>query len=231
MTSPNPFQRAAHRLFDTKLEFKLFQQQAPDAIRDSVAKQPRFASLESLFSFYVDVPSDDTVQAWFGSRSMFRKDPDGKLAVESGLTLHYSFGGAGDAVVSLYPCHSKIGHPFEKQIHLRIGRFTAHELLSRVPADVADLIAYGHVSSLDGDPTFQEKFRIWLLRKTRPMQMQEGFTKPAMTAFFYKALEYSSKSLLSVAFMSVLKPIGIIVAALILGYLGFTHLAQMIGPK
>lgn len=231
MADLRPFQRSANRRFDAAVEFKAFQKKAPGHIREAIANRPRFKALDDLFSFYVDAPSSDTVEARFGTRSMFRTGPHGKLGMEEGPTLHYSLGGGGDVVVSLYPCHSNLARTFESQIHLRIGRYTAHQLLSRVPSDVADLVAYGHVSSFDGDPAIAESFRIWLLRKTRSMQVGGRFVKPAMLAHLYRGLDYSSKSLLSAAFLSVLKPIGLVIAAFLLGYLGFTHLADLIRPK
>jgi hypothetical protein len=228
MKSTSPFQHSYDQAAVSAIEFRVFQEKAPEAIRRSCAKLNRFKSLEELFGFYVHVHSEDTVQAWFGARSMFRKGVHEELAIEKGLTLLYSKGATGEVVVSLYPCASNLAHTHESQIHVRIGRYTAYELLRSIPSDVADLVAYGYVSSLDGSPTFREKFRIWLLRKSCPAQVEGKFTKPAMSAYLYRGLELSSKTLLGAVFGAVLKPIGLVIAVLLLGYLGFTHLISLI---
>jgi hypothetical protein len=231
MADLDPFKRSADRRFSAGIEFSVFRDQALDLINESIIKLARFQSLENMFSFFVTTPSKETIQAEFGRRSMFRRTPDGNLAIEKGATLLYSLGGTGDIAISLYPCKSNIANTTEDHIYLYIGKLTAYQLQKRVPSDVADLVAYVYVSSPDSTPTLREKTRIWLLRKTRSMQIDGKFTNPAASSYLYKGVEFASKSFLSAAFMSILKPIGLGVAILILGYFGFSKFGYLLQAK
>ena len=88
----------------------------------------RFSSLKDVFGFYSS-NTEQTLQMSFGSRSIFRKNLDGKtVAAESGPTLLYSMGPTGHVAVMIYPCKSPLAKPFEDQIYLRVGQYSGYQL-------------------------------------------------------------------------------------------------------
>ena len=149
MTERQPFAQSLFRRKVARIEFDIFRDGAKDAILAASKEVPGFDVLEKYFSFYITLDDPDTVQAWFGNRSMFRKDLEGKVASESGVHLLYSLGPAGDVVVVLYPSKSSLAKVAEDQLYIGVGRYGGYRLLRRVKSDMRSLVAYGYVSSLD----------------------------------------------------------------------------------
>lgn len=129
----NPFIKSYFRLGVAKIEFRYFKDHASDAlVRRSAKTISRFDALEKLYSFYVGAPYPETLQLWFGNRSMFRKNLSGGTAVEKGPVLVYSLGPTGEVAVILYPASSSVANPVEDHIFLAIGRFSGYQLLKRL---------------------------------------------------------------------------------------------------
>ena len=175
--------------------------------------------MKNYFGFYVTIDHPDTVQAWFGKRSMFRKDIEGKVASESGVHLLYSLGPTGDVVVALYPSKSSLAMVAEDQLYIGIGRHSAYQLLKRVKSDMRWLVAYGYVSSLDAEPTWSEWLRIAWMRRIKPSQIDGKFVAGGST-LIGSSLKAAFRSALFGAFVAVLRPVGYVIVALVLAQYG-----------
>lgn len=221
MTGRQPFAKSSLRRQAARIEFDIFREQAEDAILTASKEVPGFDVLENYFIFFVTLDHPDTVQASFGSRSMFRKDPEGKVARESGVHLLYSLGPAGDVVVTLYPSKSSLAKVAEDQLYIGVGRYSAYQLLKRVKSDMRSLVAYGYVSSLDAEPTWSERLRIAWLRRSKPSQVDGKFVAGGST-LIGSSLRATYRSALLGAFTAVMRPVGYVIVALVLAYYGKT---------
>jgi hypothetical protein len=206
------------------MEFDYFVELAIPAIPGIVRSISRFGALENVFSFYVSATSRDTLEARFGFRSMFRQTVDGNAAAENGATLLYSFGPNGVVAVVLYPVVSDFGRPFEDQIYIRIGKYTAFQLFDRLSRDLKDLVAYSYVTSMDADPTLWEKTRIQWLRKMHPTQLKGEFTSASIFRHGHAAFEFTMRTML----VALLRPLGIILVIVLLIYFGMPQLAALL---
>ena len=231
MTQHNPFQRSANRRFDAALEFRIFQERAPKLIKGAISKRSRYDILAKVWSFYVDAPSKDTIQAWFGGRSMFRVDLEDKAAVECGASLHYSLGPTGEVAVSLYPCRSSLARTHEDQILIGIGFYTAHQLCKSVPSHVASLVAYSYISSLDAEATATEELRIIWLRNTRPLIIDGKFVIQRSRSAVFTSAQAASRAIAVGAVTALLKPIGLLLVVYLLLRLELSNYIQYIKGK
>ncbi|WP_102324107.1 hypothetical protein [Komagataeibacter saccharivorans] len=218
MTEKNPFKRAILRRKDARIEFSIFQTEAKAAILAAGNELSGFDTLRKHCSFYVTIDNPDTVQAWFGGRSMFTKDHEGKLAIETGSCLLYSFS-AGDTVVSLYPCSSSLAKVAEDQLYIRIGRYSAVQLLERVKSDMRLMIAYGYVSSFDATPTWRQWLQIAWLRRFKPSQIEGKFVAGGST-LINSSLKSAFRLAILSTFTAIMRPVGYIVIALLLIHYG-----------
>ena len=107
---------------------------------------------------------------------MFRRTPKGETASENGPSLVYSQGPTGDIVVVLYPPSSQLGRVNEKLIFLRKQERSAAKLMGGLRQDLKDLVAYAHVGSIDGDPSWGQWWWIKWLRFTLPSQRDKDFS-------------------------------------------------------
>lgn len=174
-----PFQKSKGRRSDARIEFDSFRDKAEAKIRDEGAKIPGIRTLEKYMGFDVRPTEDsaDTVEAFFGSKSMFREDLDGNVAVETGPSLVYSFGPTGHIGVVLYPSKSKLASVRESLLFLAVGRYTAHQLLNRVRSDLRCMSAYGYVTSVDAEATWGERLLVRWLRWTKPLHIGGEFVR------------------------------------------------------
>jgi hypothetical protein len=101
----NIFSRSYERLSVGTSEFQRFKELALPKIKVLTERTPRFKELDEHFTFYVDKPEPrkEALQLWFGNRSMFRQDTEGKVPAEKGAALLYTLGPTGDVAVILYP--------------------------------------------------------------------------------------------------------------------------------
>jgi hypothetical protein len=227
----NAFEKGYRRFKDGVAQFKLFKANALPQIERVVARLPRFGPLEEGYGGHsVEDFAQDALQVRYGERLMGRETVDGKTAIETGPTLLYSLGPSGDVAVSLYPAKSAVARPFEDHIYLRIGRLKADQLHKRLKRDLADLVAYGHVTSLDGTPTSRERLRVWWLRRTHPMQIGAKFAKASSVQQVGGAIEFTSRTMATALLGALLKPIGILVVVALLIRYGMPQLASIIAP-
>jgi hypothetical protein len=200
-------------------------------IENICASIDRFKPLADAYSFYIDSRDVDRLQLWFGNRPMFRTNPDGSIAVEGGLTLLYTLGPTGAVAIILYPASSSLAKTFEDHIYLGIGRYTGYQLYRRLPRDLRALVAYGHATSLDGDPTWRERLQVRWMRLAQPMQVKGEFARPAGKQRLTAGVLYFARMAGGAVLAALLKPWGMAIAILILLYFGWTYVAGLITPS
>jgi hypothetical protein len=232
-----PSDRQRLRQFAAEYEFRLFQEDAKYLIEKTACGNPRFEDWRKYSNFYISNCGNPlnremaTVTAFFGKRPIGYMMSGGGLLMEDGASLHYSFGFSGAVVISLYPAHSEFMRPREKMIHLHIGQLTAHQIGKRVQSDVTNLIAYAHVTSIDGNPTLREKARIWLLRKSKPTQTDDGFQDALLRKYIRIGTAYLPKAIITSFLGETFKVIAIALAVVVLVRLGFPEWAERFLPR
>ena len=159
----SPYSPKQVEYLKAKEDFDYFATNALANLADVQKRNPRAVQLELYSSFLVKRTSSETVQAWFGKR------PTGRPLIgnpgfdnEIGAQLVYSFGPTGRVAVFLYPAHSTRAQASEEFILL--GQWDPNDLAIQAENHLRALVAYTHVTSLDGAPTGQEKRLIWWLR-------------------------------------------------------------------
>jgi hypothetical protein len=123
----------------------------------------RFRALEEAFAFHESRRADDALQFDFGN----------------GPTLLYSLAPTGEVIVLIYPAKSDLHQAGEDCIALRAGCRTSYQLRIGLARDLRDLVAYGHVTSLNGHPTWRERLRIKWLRWTRGLSVADAGVTPS----------------------------------------------------
>jgi hypothetical protein len=230
--SVHPFAKSHNRLAIAKIEFDFFKSLAtPATIQKHCNAIARFEPLATAYSFYIDDKDSDRLQLWFAKRSMFRKDDRGAVVVEDGPALVYSLGPTGHVAIALYPAKSGLARVTEDHLYLDIGSFSGFQLSERLPRDIADLVAYGHVTSLDGNPTLLEKLRIGWLRWTRPTQLDGKYASAAVRRTMYRLVEFLTRMVGAAIFSALFRPWGIVIALLIATWFGWSHIAALLIPK
>jgi hypothetical protein len=174
---------AISKLFRARVEFRHFVEQVDLQHATALGRRSgRFRLLEEAFAFDKFPRDDDALQFDFGSRAMPRQTIKGATAAEKGPTLLYSLAPTGEVVTLIYPAESDAHKVGEDCIALRAGRYTSYQLRMRLARDLRDLSAYGHVTSLDGRPTWREKLRIKWLRWTRGLSVGGAGVKSSAAA-------------------------------------------------
>jgi hypothetical protein len=206
-----------------EIEFRYFRQRAVAEIPSICQSISRFNDLKAEFSFWTDTSTgEDHLQLNFGRRKMDVNDLEEKPAIEKGPSLVYSLGRAGDFTSTvLYPASSPLGSVEEDHIFIRIGSYSGHQLLSRLRSDIKDLVSYAFVSSLETDASLRDRIRYWWLRRTHPQQIEKKFVRPLSPSKFLAA---ASKFTLMSLIVALLRPIGWVLAYVLLLYLGFASL-------
>jgi hypothetical protein len=208
-----------------EIEFRYFRQRAIAEIPTICQSISRFTDLQAEFSFWTDTSNgEDHLQLNFGKRKTGLNDFEEKPAIEKGPSLVYSLGRTGGTVSTvLYPASSPLGGVAEDHIFIRIGSYSGLQLLSRLRSDIKDLVSYAFVSSLETDPSLHDRIRLWWLRQTHPQQVEKKFVRPLSPSKFVAAASTFTMTSLIVA---LLRPIGLVLAYLLLLYLGFANLAE-----
>ncbi|HEV7284475.1 MAG TPA: hypothetical protein VGN75_06430, partial [Kaistia sp.] len=160
----DPFYRGVRRELYSSWEFEDFQRKVAAHIEALASNNPRLQQMKTAVGFYIDNGHEGQVQVWFGVYR--RRKLDKKLLSENGARLVYSrpFVGAG-VVTTLFPAKSDDARVNEDRIYIRIGDFSSAQLMGWVKKDLANLIAYAHVTNIDGTPTIAERFRVGWLRR------------------------------------------------------------------
>lgn len=222
----NPFWLPAHKRFIGRVEFDLFLEKAGDEVKRCTAEYPRFEILRNAYSFTTSLGDADRLQLSFMKRKMGRNDLTGTPAIEHGAKLLYSLGDGGHVACLISGAYSELGRMQEKHIYLRIGRYTAHQLLKRLEGDIQDLVSYAYVSSLDTEPMLREKLRVWFLQRFHPTQKwdDDKFAPAEGNRWIGTAVGFTMKTMV----MALIKPVAVAVALAMLIFLGFDKLAELI---
>lgn len=223
----HPFKKKYFELQSARIEFRFFKCKAPPKIEEIKKRLPKFSVLENLYSYYLDEQRVEALQLSFGVRPSGRMSKDGKAIAEGRGVLLYTLGPDGRVAVAIYPTQSESWKPFEDHIYLRIGRFSGNQLLDRLEKDIRDFIAYTYVTAIDGSPTLQQRFRIWWLRRTHPMQVEGKYQNPSMFQYAGKAAEFTFRSMI----LALLKPIAIVVVVAFLLIMGYKDIADFLKPS
>jgi hypothetical protein len=225
----HPFDKSLSRLRSSRTEFCKFKKAAvmPE-IKRLVNKIAGFRSLEQAYSFYVDEPDSDRIQIWFGNRSTGRKDSNGRIVSEGGLALVYSLGPTGAVAALMYPAKSDFAKPREDCIILHIGTYNWYQLWTKVPSDLKALVAYGHVTSIDGDPTLYERARISWLRRICQMNIEGAPVDPKNR---FEIIRATFKFILKSSFDALYKPFALAVFVILLIRFGYPQLANFLHPN
>ncbi|KAA1237123.1 hypothetical protein FHL81_10820 [Agrobacterium tumefaciens] len=212
-----------------EIEFRHFKELAIVEIEKLKAKNPRFEALEAYYGFYVDNKDENRLQIWFGTRSMFRKDYEGKAAAtEKGATLLYSLGAMGDVATILYPAESTFGKAEEDFIFRGIGRLSGANLLRNLKKrDFDDLIAYAYVSSIEAQAMSRESRRIWWLRLISAMRIGDKHEPPKIKAYMGGA----GKSLVMAFLMALMRPIALLLVTAVVLWFGWDALIEVLKGK
>jgi hypothetical protein len=208
-----------------EIEFRYFRKRASEEIPAICRSIERFDALQREFSFWIDKSNgEDHLQLNFGKRKMGVNDLDEKPAIEKGPSLVYTLGRTGGVVSTvLFPASSTLGSVQEDHIFLRIGSYSAQELLSRLRSDIKDLVSYTFVSSLETEPSIRDRIRFWWLRSTHPQSKEKKFIRPlSPTLLLTSASRFTMTSLV----VALLRPLALVLAYVLLVYLGFASLAQ-----
>ena len=223
----NIFAESFRRETNARIEFHHFREEAPAMVEKLKQNQARLLSLEDYFSLYATSKAHrDTFQIYLGSRSTFRTNDKGAIIPEKGASLVYSRGPTGDVATFLYPCKSELGKPYEDLIMIRIGRYTAYQLLRMLRSDLKTFTRYSYVTSLDTTPTRIDRLRIGWLRMTKAMQIDERHQEPMIKAFMGAA----GKSVLGAFVAAIFRPVALIVVGAIVLWFGWDEIATLLGP-
>ncbi|WP_346894970.1 hypothetical protein [uncultured Roseibium sp.] len=220
----NPFWLPSHKRTVGRYEFDWFQELAQTELKRHTKDFERFKILEDAYGVTTSFSDEDCFQISFMKRKMGRRDFEGNQAVENGADLLYSLGPQGQVATVLYGATSNFASMNEKLIYLRIGHYSAHQLKRRLRRDIHDLVAYAYCSSIDLEPTFRERARVWFLRRFHPLDIDDKFSQASGNKWVSFAIDFTLRTLL----MVLLKPIGIAVAIAFLALFGFDYLAQLI---
>lgn len=245
-----PFLKSYHRWIDARYEFEWFKVSATSCVRPAVDRIRRFKPLEDEYSFFFHEASRDTFQISFGSRFTGRKslaraetgrhlpevggqternndiwqfdswDTKEKIVSERGPSLVYSFGPTGLVAVFMYPSKSDFHSAPEALICLYIGYVSSLKLCKRLPSDLRSLVAYGYVTSIDGNPTLAEKIHIGWLRKIRPSSIDNNISIQSKFNPVVATIKFAISSL----FVATLKPAAVVIVVLLLIHFGYQDL-------
>lgn len=161
--------------------FDLFFREAKATFEALAASDPRHADLADIYGFVVTPGGamgghdDRLVEVFYGQRAFDavreRKklfDPVNKrVLAESGAALVYERGDDGMVLCTLHPAKTENMKRTEDLILLSMIRDVSSLTGTAVPArHWRYLMSYMQVTSLDGDPTLGDRFRIWRLMMT-----------------------------------------------------------------
>jgi hypothetical protein len=222
--SQHPYTKKAKAYRVAEAAFDEFKHQAQTLVRDEITKIPRAKPLIDAHALLVEETSENSLQAWFGRRPTGRRTPDGISDVEVGASLVYSLGANGLVAAILYPAESEMHGGIEKWIIL--GFRSAPHLQKALPKDLRALVAYCHVTSIDGSPRYSER---WLVRWLRLSKRREinGKQSIAGIGFLARAAELVARAGLTAIFR-----IGLIVVVLLLaGWAGWDWLVGFFAKR
>jgi hypothetical protein len=225
----DPLKAQWQRRRDAQHEIDHLQRQTDESILAIAHSIKGFEFLEKIYGFRVDRFNSETLQMSFGNRSMFRSRIDGKgTASETGPTLVYSLGHTGEFATILYPAKSDIARTKEDHIFIQIGETSSIKIIEGMKRDLALLVAYAHVSSIDMQPTRRESLSIWLLRLYAPRSENGEFKKPPLWRGLLALVGFGARTFTTASLLSILKPLGLAVLLALLAYFGWAGLTDLV---
>ncbi|MBD8663040.1 hypothetical protein IFT59_07210 [Rhizobium sp. CFBP 8752] len=219
----NPFWLPAHQRAVGRYEFDAFVETARDELKRCTEDFKRFKPLEDAYGLTTSFSDKDRFQINFGKRKSDFRDMNGNMIIEKGATLLYSLGIRGEVATMLYGANSDSAKMQEKLIYLRIGHFSAHQLRSKMHRDIRDLVAYAYCSSVDTEPTFGERVRVWFIRRFCPRYVDDKFT----TAEGYDWVFSTTRA----AMMAILKPLATAALIALFTLLGLDYFTDLFNLK
>jgi hypothetical protein len=226
----HPFCKSLSRFRSDFKQFNLFKTEAgPEVIARFANKIGRFALLEKAYGkLRVTEPFPETLQIEFGGpRPTGRKNEKGGIVSELGPSLVYSLGPTGAVAAIMYPAKSDFCRPREASILLRMRTCSWYPLYKKVPGDLRALAAYGHVTSLDGDPTLFERALIWWLRRICPNVTEDAPIDPRIG---FGVTWATFKLLIKYSIDAVFKPLVLAAFILLFIHFGYSQLANFLRP-
>ncbi|MEN3239001.1 hypothetical protein PUR29_36810 [Methylobacterium ajmalii] len=196
----HPFWRARKEYRQARIEFARFVHSEQYTLLDDFNAVDRDKILSKWYSFFVYAGKDagklpyinefsSTIQISSGLGSTGRYDSEGKWLREHGLSLVYSFGFTGEVAVILYPFASDGNNwkPEEDNLLLAVVPSNASKLRKRVKKDLRAMVAYGHVTAIDGQPTLLEKIHVWWIRFSCGRNVDQKWQNAKRVELIYKA--------------------------------------------
>jgi hypothetical protein len=225
MPEIHPYARRRFIYACARIEFECFRQAAQRIVEAELSRITRAGPLRTAHGFIVKSFDDLTLQIWFGNLPTGRRlpSPESAYATEIGSTLLYSLGPRGDTAVVLYPAKSEVMKANEAFIIRALGNMSCYQLRQRIRRDLKDLVAYTYATALDGSPTFSERLRIGWIRLVCPMQI-EGKQGRRATQYLFQGVGFVARS----SMVAILRPVGIIVLILVLGWFGFSSFVEFL---
>ena len=224
----HPLQAHFYRREVARHEVNWLRQQKDDEILAKARAIVGFVELERLYSFYIDRNHPDTLALTFGNRSLFRLTIDQKkTASESGPTLLYSLGHEGFFSTILYPAKSDYGSTFEDHLFLQIGETSSNKLIEGMQRDLKTLVAYAHVSSIEMEASYRERFSIWLLRLFARRTEKGQFKSPPFWQYLLGIVNFGGRTIATAIVLSLFKPFGVVVLLICFGYFGLDGLENL----
>ena len=173
----HPFDKSISRFRSSYADFTVFKLAITPDIKRLANNIARFVPFEQAYSFFVDDHDSQTIAFSSALRFTYREDIDGTPVRENGPSLCYSLCPTGAVFAQLYPAKSALCRPHEHCIILHISTYGWHQIYKKVPSDLKALVAYRHVTSLDGDPTLYEQAQIWWLRRICQMNIAGHYNR------------------------------------------------------
>ncbi|MCP1222319.1 hypothetical protein NKW45_10735 [Acetobacter orientalis] len=220
------FSRRKNQSIRSKEEFEKFCKYLDCNIYNSLKYNDGFWEAALTCGAYVETTTR-TVQVWFGDRpawSLMSNLDKNKTSIisQDGACLLYSLGENGELVTILYPGKTTVWHLEEENIIMRVGFFDCLDLMNFLRKDLKDLVMYQHISSVDINETYIEKWRYRWLKATRRVKIPgEKHTNPSGIVRL-AILRYS----LQTVFIASLKPIIIIMLLIFCAFLGMDKLSS-----
>lgn len=140
------------------------------------------------------------VEIFWGARAyeFETKGRNWKSLTETGATLFFFRNDTGDVTISLYPAKTEYIQPIEDYIAL-------HEWIDPkklndkkfIKSLWNDFISYMEYTSLDGKPTYSQKFRIWYLRQFKHLVIKQTWTPTKFSEFIKRVVKTSTSVIFS----------------------------------
>lgn len=196
-TIPNDAKTQAR--FNRYDQFNDFARVAKDKFTELLKKTPKAKRFDDFFTLNVwndkNHPKNDTtfVNVGFGNRllNVWHNSTGFTSTTEEGARISFSRMDTGYVSVFLYPAKTENRKPYEDFIILKHriapSEFSEGKVLKHY---WKDLIAYMECTSIDGNPTMCQKLRIWWLRHSHNMVIDNVHQSTRRSVFWKKVWQF-----------------------------------------